>query len=532
MSTSPLRRRLAAIMSIDVVSYSKMMGEDEEGTLQLLDTHRAYIDNSIRNHEGRIANTAGDSVLAEFASPVQAVRSAIEIQDNIASLNAKLPENRHMRFRVGVHVDDIIVQANGDLIGEGVNIAARLQAAVEPGGVGVSGEIVTQTRAKLPDVSFVPMGDAVLKNILRAVEPFRAVKETGVLGRTVVGITVRTAATQAPQATATQFSFARWGLAIALCIALAIGGVVAGYLMLGESPAVTAERAAWTQLQDSRSIAEIEAFLEKYPKGVHNASARTRLAKLREKEAERLARERERRDEAERLAQEKARADAVSEDRRRREEEVRASEAARAAEAARLDAEALRLAAERRRQEDMQRAEERRQVAAQRMERKLKGTRSLEFKPVSCAQSKLATTTGLNCSVSAIYDGYDGKGRFRRWAAGAHGGSLSTYIVVVEAVDSNSVHDSVVKDDEEAYLAEISNVTRHNVSQWSDIEASSAGFVAHFVTFDRRNCAAFTKPGPGRGQGLAWVMRGYICAYGSQLTPEQIRTVVEVQRVN
>ena len=132
MSTPPLRRRLAAIMSIDVVSYSRMMGEDEEGTLRLLETHRAYIDNSIRNYQGRVANTAGDSVLVEFASPLDAIRCGVEIQDSVTSLNSRLPANRHMRFRIGVHVDDVIIQPNGDLIGEGVNIAARLQSAVEP----------------------------------------------------------------------------------------------------------------------------------------------------------------------------------------------------------------------------------------------------------------------------------------------------------------------------------------------------------------------------------------------------------------
>lgn len=526
MSTSPLRRRLAAIMSIDVVSYSKMMGEDEEGTLQLLNTHRAYIDSFIHNHEGRVANTAGDSVLAEFASPVEAVRCGVEIQDSVEGLNSKLPANRHMRFRVGVHVDDIIVQPNGDLIGEGVNIAARLQTAVEPGGVGVSGEIVTQTRAKLPDVSFVPMGDAVLKNILRAVEPFRVVKETGVRGRTVVGATVRPTTPQPAQAARPQSLMARWGLTIALSFSLILAGGVAGYFVLREAPSVAAERAAWAQLRDSQSIPDIESFIEKYPKGANNGEARSRLAALRQEEADRLTRERERREVAERLAQENARAQAEAEERRRREEEARASEAARAVEAARLEA-------ERRRREDMERTEARRQAAAQRREKRLEGTRKLEFKPVQCAQSKLATTTGLTCTVSSIYEGYDGKGRFRRWAAGAHGAGLATYILVVEAVDASSVHEPITKDDEEAFLTEISNVTRYNAMQWLDIEASATGFVAQFVTFDRRNCAAFSKPGPVRGQGLAWVMRGYVCAHGGQrLSAEQIRTVVDVQRVN
>src|SRR5262249_1290892 len=102
MNGSPVKRRLAAIMSIDVVSYSAMMGADEEGTMRLLRAHRAAIDASIRQHGGRIANTAGDSVLAEFGSPVEAVRAGLDIQTGIDARNRGLPESQRMMFRVGV----------------------------------------------------------------------------------------------------------------------------------------------------------------------------------------------------------------------------------------------------------------------------------------------------------------------------------------------------------------------------------------------------------------------------------------------
>src|SRR5215218_7759428 len=136
--TQRIERRLAAIFAADVAGYSRLMNQDEVGTLRTLTVHREIMDGLIAEHGGRIANTAGDSVLAEFSSAVNAVQCAVEIQKALADLNTGVDPNRALRFRVGIHVGDVMVR-DGDLLGDGVNIAARLEAMAEPGGVCVSG---------------------------------------------------------------------------------------------------------------------------------------------------------------------------------------------------------------------------------------------------------------------------------------------------------------------------------------------------------------------------------------------------------
>jgi hypothetical protein len=126
------KRRLAAIFAADVEGYSRLMGADEVATLDALTARREVLDGLIASHGGRIANTAGDSVLAEFGSAVDAVRCAMEAQGALAKANSTLPENRQINFRIGVHVGDVMVRA-GDLFGDGVNIAARLEQTAEPG---------------------------------------------------------------------------------------------------------------------------------------------------------------------------------------------------------------------------------------------------------------------------------------------------------------------------------------------------------------------------------------------------------------
>ena len=147
MST-PIKRKLAAILSADVAGYSRLMGADEEGTLRLLAAHRAVVDSIIELHDGRVVNTAGDSVLAEFTSPVEAVRAAGEIQDALKTRNESLPESRRMFFRIGIHLGDVMIKGD-DLLGDGVNVAARLQAMAEPGGLCISATIFDQIEGKL-----------------------------------------------------------------------------------------------------------------------------------------------------------------------------------------------------------------------------------------------------------------------------------------------------------------------------------------------------------------------------------------------
>ncbi|WP_457093968.1 adenylate/guanylate cyclase domain-containing protein [Microvirga sp. P5_D2] len=164
-----IERRLAAILAADVAGYSRLMGQDEAGTLQALTTHREVMDRLIADHGGRIANTAGDSVLAEFASAVDAVRCAAQVQEALASANQDRPEEKRLQFRIGVHVGDVMVRA-GDLLGDGVNIAARLESIAAPGAICISDAAYGYVR-KAISLPFADLGPQTLKNID---EPVRA----------------------------------------------------------------------------------------------------------------------------------------------------------------------------------------------------------------------------------------------------------------------------------------------------------------------------------------------------------------------
>ena len=156
-------RRLVAIFAADIEGYSRLMGADEVGTLRDLTERRTILDKAIADHRGRIANTAGDSVLAEFGSAVDAVECAVEAQAALAEANSGRSSDRSINFRIGIHVGDVMVRA-GDLFGDGVNIAARLQTLARPGGVCVSGVTYEQVRKILP-LEFVDLGSQQVKNI-------------------------------------------------------------------------------------------------------------------------------------------------------------------------------------------------------------------------------------------------------------------------------------------------------------------------------------------------------------------------------
>jgi adenylate cyclase len=162
-------RRLVAVFAADVEGYSRLMGADEVGTLKGLTERRAILDRLIGDYGGRIANTAGDSVLAEFGSAVDAVQCAVEAQAALAEANASLAPDHRISFRIGVHIGDVMVRA-GDLFGDGVNIAARLQTLAKPGSVCISGATYDQVRKVLP-MTFVDLGIQQVKNIQ---EPIRA----------------------------------------------------------------------------------------------------------------------------------------------------------------------------------------------------------------------------------------------------------------------------------------------------------------------------------------------------------------------
>jgi adenylate cyclase len=164
----PAIRRLAAILAADVAGYSRLMGADEEGTHDRLQAHhRELIDPKISEHSGRIVKTTGDGMLVEFASVVDAVRCAAELQRAMIDREAGLPKDRRITFRVGINLGDIIVDG-GDIFGDGVNVAARLETLSEPGGLCISRTVRDQIRDKLA-YAFEDLGEQSVKNIARPV---------------------------------------------------------------------------------------------------------------------------------------------------------------------------------------------------------------------------------------------------------------------------------------------------------------------------------------------------------------------------
>jgi len=157
-------RRLAAILASDVVGYSRLMGANEERTLAQLQAHqRELLEPSISEHRGRIVKTTGDGMLVEFASVVDALRCATEIQRSMTERNAEVPTAERIEFRIGINVGDIMSEG-GDIFGDGVNVAARLEALADPGGICVSGRVQEDARGKF-DIPFEDGGEQRLKNI-------------------------------------------------------------------------------------------------------------------------------------------------------------------------------------------------------------------------------------------------------------------------------------------------------------------------------------------------------------------------------
>jgi len=171
MAGERVQRRLAAILVADVAGYSRLMGSDDEGTLAGLKAGRELIDLKSKEYRGRIVNTPGDSALVEFASAVDATRCAMEIQKEMAERNAVIPDDRRIEFRIGINVGDVIVDDRGDIYGDGVNIAARVESLAKPGTLCLSDEAYRQIRGKLPiDVSDI--GEHQLKNIAQPVRVY------------------------------------------------------------------------------------------------------------------------------------------------------------------------------------------------------------------------------------------------------------------------------------------------------------------------------------------------------------------------
>jgi adenylate cyclase len=172
MAEARVERRLSAIFAGDVAGYGRLMGADEEGTLARLNAHRReFLESKIGEHRGRIVKRTGDGILIEFASAVDAARCAIEIQRGMIKRNASVPQDNRIEFRIGIHVGDVIIE-DGDMFGDGVNIAARLEGIAQPGGICISDDAYRQVRGKL-DVNFQDAGEQELKNIARPVRVYK-----------------------------------------------------------------------------------------------------------------------------------------------------------------------------------------------------------------------------------------------------------------------------------------------------------------------------------------------------------------------
>lgn len=258
MEAPPLERKLIAILAADIEGYSRLMGIDEEGTLATLSAHRAVTDALITRHSGRICGTAGDSILAEFASVFAAVDCAVEIQRDLGQANQTLADDKQMHFRIGINVGDVMVK-DGDIFGDGVNIAARLEGLAEPGGICISRGVRDHVRHKVP-YGFEDLGEQTVKNIAQPIRVFRLLPD-------------------APDGSNAE--------PLPATIELVAEPVSSEQLAVEQpSPEPTqaeqqsVEIVFWESIKESVRPADYEAYLEQYPEGAFAALAHTRLAEF------------------------------------------------------------------------------------------------------------------------------------------------------------------------------------------------------------------------------------------------------------
>jgi adenylate cyclase len=177
MTSKEVKRKLTAILSADVKGYSRLMGEDEVGTIRTLNAYKEMMATLIQQHHGRVVDAPGDNLLAEFGSVVDAVQCAVEIQKELKTRNAELPENRKMEFRIGVNLGDV-VEDGEQILGDGVNIAARMESLADGGGICVSGTVYDHIENKLP-FGYEYLGEQTVKNIAKPVRVYRVLMEPG-----------------------------------------------------------------------------------------------------------------------------------------------------------------------------------------------------------------------------------------------------------------------------------------------------------------------------------------------------------------
>jgi adenylate cyclase len=238
MEAPHLERKLIAILAADFAGFSRHMERDEAGTLTVLSSHRVIIDASIGEYGGRITGTAGDSVLAEFASVISAVNCAVQIQQVLAEENHKIPEERQLCLRIGINVGDVMVK-DGDIFGDGVNIAARLEALAEPGGICVSRGVRDHLR-KHRIVVFEDLGEQKVKNIAHPVRAFK-VRLGELPAEESADLTLAAEVEEEPG--------------------------IASSSLVGDTEEIEVELALWDSVKDSESAAELDMYLERYPDG-------------------------------------------------------------------------------------------------------------------------------------------------------------------------------------------------------------------------------------------------------------------------
>ncbi|MFA9615107.1 MAG: adenylate/guanylate cyclase domain-containing protein, partial [Deltaproteobacteria bacterium] len=183
MTTQDFKRKLTAILSADVKGYSRLMGEDDEATVRTITAYREVITEVVQKHRGRVVDSPGDNILAEFASVIDAVRSGVEIQEELKVRNAELPEDRKMEFRIGVNLGDVIHEEER-IYGDGVNVAARVESLAEAGGVCVSGTVFDQIESKLP-LGYEFLGEQSVKNISKPVRIYKALMDPEAVGKVI-----------------------------------------------------------------------------------------------------------------------------------------------------------------------------------------------------------------------------------------------------------------------------------------------------------------------------------------------------------
>jgi class 3 adenylate cyclase len=272
-SADAVNRRLAAILAADATNYSGLVAEDEESTLRALAIHRAGIDEAIANHSGRIFATAGDSVLAEFSSPVQAVRAAIEMQRVLEQAKARCALRAPMLFRIGVNVGDVVVDGD-NILGDGVNLAARLENHAPPGGICVSANVRDHVLGKV-DCRFQDLGTQFLKNIPRPVRAFQVVADAS--GEASLRERLRKYSPRAAIGSA----------AVALLVSIGTWHVAQQrHLQDAASAQPTPPPASagkleevvyWESIKQTADPDELRNYLAKYPGGAFAALAQTRL---------------------------------------------------------------------------------------------------------------------------------------------------------------------------------------------------------------------------------------------------------------